>query len=205
MKTTLLAFAALLIALSTQPLLGAADASPEQVVDTFGKKLRAGSNYYIVPVSTYPKGGTFGGLALASIGQMCPLDLVAVKRYQGLPLTFTPIDPKKGVVRVSSDLNIQFSAKTKCPQSTVWQLDHFDAKTGQWFVTTGGVLGNPGWQTLRNWFKIEKYDADYKLRYCPTVSTYKHLCKDVGLYVDEYGNNRLALSDVPIKVRFHKA
>ncbi|KAI4297121.1 hypothetical protein L6164_037025 [Bauhinia variegata] len=204
MKIMLLAFASL-IALSTQPLLGKADASPEQVVDTFGKKLRVGSNYYIVPVSTYPKRGTLGGLALASIGLMCPLDVVAVRGYPGLPLTFTPIDPKKGVVRVSSDLNIQFSAKTKCPQSTVWQLDHFDAKTGQWFVTTGGVLGNPGWQTLRNWLKIEKYDADYKLRYCPTVCPYRHLCKDVGLYVDEYGNNRLALSDVPIKVRFQKA
>ena len=206
MKSTLLALV-LLIALSSKPLLGAADASPEQVVDTSGKKLRAGANYYIIlpSVPHHPKFRTGGGLGLASIGESCTLDIVVVNGYLGLPLTFTPVNPKKGVIRVSTDLNIKFLAHTSCPHhSTVWTLE-FAASMGQWFVTTGGVVGNPGWQTIHNWFKIEKYDGAYKLVYCPSVLPHKHLCKNVGLFVDEKGNKRLALSDVPLKVQFQQA
>ncbi|KAK9204920.1 hypothetical protein WN943_015185 [Citrus x changshan-huyou] len=43
------------------------------------------------------------------------------------------------------------------------KLDNFDAALGQWFVTIGGVEGNPDPQTTRNWFKIEKFYGDYKL------------------------------------------
>ncbi|XP_027359275.1 miraculin-like [Abrus precatorius] len=208
MKSTVLALV-LLIALSSQPLLGAAEASPEEVVDTFGKKLRVGANYYIIPTSTIPytKFRTSRGLGLASIGKPCPLDVVVVNGYHGLPLTFTPFNPKKGVIRVSTDLNIKFSTHTNCPyQSTVWKLDRFDFSKRQWFVTTGGVVGNPSLETMHNWFKIEKYDGDYKLVYCPSMlHSSKHLCKDVGLFVDEEGNKRLALSDVPLKVKFQQA
>ncbi|GAY67393.1 hypothetical protein CUMW_256070 [Citrus unshiu] len=63
----------------------------------------------------------------------------------GLPMTFSPINPKKGIVRESTDLNIKFEvAKIR-------------------FVTTGGVKGNLGPQTTRNWFMIEKFYSDYKL------------------------------------------
>ena len=121
--------------------MGAAEASPEQVVDTAGKKLRAGANYYIVPAVPLTRCGRFGtrcrsggGLALASIGESCPLDVVVVDGYNhGLPLTFTPVNPKKGVVRVSTDLNIMFSADhTSCAEySNVWKLDHFNYSKGQ--------------------------------------------------------------------------
>ncbi|KAJ1384732.1 Proteinase inhibitor I3, Kunitz legume [Sesbania bispinosa] len=199
MKTTFLALV-LLLALSTKPLLGAAGPAPEQVVDTSGKKVRAGANYYIVPASP-----DVGGLALASTGEDCPLDVVAVDGYQGLPLTFTPVNIKKGVVRVSTDLNIYFSAETSCPQSTVWKLDDYDYSTGQSFVTTGGVLGNPGSQTISNWFKIEKYEDAYKLVYCPSVcNDCGYQCSDIGIYEDQYGK-RLALSYVPYKIQFQLA
>ncbi|XP_020213900.1 miraculin [Cajanus cajan] len=213
MKNIYLAFV-LLIALSSQPLLGAADASPEQVVDTSGKKLRAGVGYYIVPAVPFTRCGRYGrcisggGLSLASIGESCPLDVVLVPGSHGLPLTFSPVDPKKGVVRVSTDLNIMFSTdRTSCPEySTVWKLDHFDVSKRQWFVTTGGSLGKPGWQTIRNWFKIEKFDGAYKIVYCPSVfPSSNHMCKDVGVFVDQNGYRRLALSDVPFKVKFQLA
>ncbi|KAK7291293.1 hypothetical protein RIF29_06312 [Crotalaria pallida] len=174
MKITLLPLAfVLLFALSTQPLLGAADASPEQVVDTAGKILRADTKYYILPSMPhyyrYITSNT-DGLGLASIGEFCPLDVVVVNGYHGLPLTFTLLTLRK------------------------------------WFVTTGGVVGNPSWETIRNWFKIEKYDGAYKLVYCPSVvQSPKHLCKNVGIFEDLKGNKRLALSDVPLKVRFQKA
>ena len=202
MKTTLLALV-LLIALSTKPLLGAAGPAPEQVVDTSGKKVRAGINYYIVPASP-----NVGGLSLASIGDRwtCPLDVVPVDGYQGLPLVFTPVNAKKGVVRVNTDLNIYFPDFLDCPDySTVWKLKDYDYSTGQWFVTTGGVLGNPGRDTIANWFKIEKYEDAYKLAYCPSgCSDCSYPCTDIGIYEDQYGK-RLALTSVPYKVQFQLA
>ncbi|XP_027359395.1 kunitz trypsin inhibitor 2-like [Abrus precatorius] len=213
MKNTLLAFV-LLFAFSSQPLLGEAEASPEQVVDTLGKKLRAGLSYYIIPAMPLTKCGRYGkcrsggGLALASIGESCPLDVVVVDGYHGLPITFSPIDPKKGMVRVSTDLNIMFTThRTSCAEySLVWKLDNFDVSKRQWFVITGGSMGNPGWETIHNWFKIEKCDEAYKIVYCPNVfPSSKHMCKDVGVFVDENGYRRLALSDVPFKVKFQLA
>ncbi|KAK7284011.1 hypothetical protein RIF29_13762 [Crotalaria pallida] len=204
MKTTLLAAMIFLLALTSKPLHGAANAAPEQVVDTSGKKLRAGASYYIVPAATL---NALGGLALSSIGEKeCPLDVVAVDGYQGQPIVFTPVNVKKGVVRVSTDLNIYFPVETTCPQFTsLWKLDDYDYSTGQWFVTTGGAFANPGPQTINNWFKIEKYEEGYKLAYCPSVcKECSYQCSDIGIYEDQYGK-RLALSDVPYKVQFQLA
>ncbi|KAF7820293.1 miraculin-like [Senna tora] len=205
MKINALLALVLLFALITKPRLGAAGASPEQVVDTSGKKLRAGANYYVVP---YPPPQYGGGLALTSIGQSCPLDVVAVEGYSGIPLWLSPINTKKGVVRVSTDLNIVFSTETDCAESNVWKLDDYDASTGQWFVTTGGDVGSPGWGTVRSWFKIEKYEDGYKLVYCPSTNVCSYCnvqCRDIGVYDDGNGYKRLALSDVPYKVQFQLA
>ncbi|XP_054801206.1 miraculin-like [Prosopis cineraria] len=205
MKITMLAFV-LLFASISEPILGAVPTGswPEAVLDTSGRKLRVGTNYYIVPDGPAQYGG---GLDLASIGEKCPLDVVAVEGYQGQSLSFTPVNTnKKGAVYVSTDLNIEFSiAETTCPQSIVWKLDDYDYSVGQWFVTTGGAIGNPGRRTVRNWFKIEEYEDAYKLVYCPGVCRYcKFQCKDIGLYVDSDGNKRLALSDTPLKVQFQR-
>ncbi|RDX96057.1 hypothetical protein CR513_21332, partial [Mucuna pruriens] len=178
----------LLFALTSQPLLGAAEAAPEPVIDTSGKKLQSDLSYYIVPaVRSFTRCGRYEclnaeGLSLASIGESCPLDVVLVQRSHGLPLTFAPVDPKKGVVRVSTDLNIMFSTdRTSCAEySPVWKLDHFDAtRLGKPFATSS---------RLRN-----------------VMVLIKHMCKDVGVFVDENGYRRLALSDVPYKVKFQMA
>ncbi|CAJ1952329.1 unnamed protein product [Sphenostylis stenocarpa] len=198
MKMTLIALV-LVVALSTKALVGEAGPAPEQVVDTSGKKVRADGFYYIVPASS-----DVGGLALSTTGQDCPLDVVAVDGYQGQYLSFELVNDKKGVVRVSTDLNIYFSTYTTCPQSTVWKLKDFDYSTSQWFVTTGGGFGNPGPDTIRNWFKIEKYEDAYKLVYCPSVcNDCSYPCSDIGIYQDQYGK-RLALSSQPYKVQFQK-
>ncbi|XP_028805590.1 miraculin-like [Neltuma alba] len=199
---TLVAFV-LLFALSIKPLLGgAANAEPEPVLDSGGTKLRADRSYYIIPVPAPPS----GGLEVVRIGKKCPPDVITVQEDPSLPSLFIPIDPKKGEIHVSTDLNIKFSVNTHtgCPHSSnVWRLDDYDNTTGQYFVTTGGVVGNPGRQTVRNWFKIEKYEDAYKLVYCPTVcGTCKVQCKDVGTYIDSHGYEHLALSDVPYKIQF---
>ncbi|XP_006441460.2 kunitz trypsin inhibitor 2 [Citrus clementina] len=194
----------LLLAFTATPLPVKGNAQPDPVLDISGKQLRAGSKYYILPV-TKVRGG---GLTLAgrSNNKTCPLDVVQEQHSfkNGFPVTFSPVNPKKGVVRESTDLNIKFDAATSCAQSTVWKLDNFDAAFGQWLVTTGGVEGNPGPRTMRNWFKIEKFFGDYKLVYCPSVCNFcRGLCRDVGIFING-GVRRLALSDVPFKVVFKK-
>ncbi|KAF5739580.1 tumor-related protein [Tripterygium wilfordii] len=184
---------------------GAADSGLDPVLDINGDKLQTGVEYYILPVVR----GRGGGLTLDSFGnEKCPLDVVQEKQEvsNGLPLTFSPVNVKQGVVRVSTDLNIKFSASTICVQSTVWKLDNTEREsTGQVFITTGGVKGNPGRETLGNWFKIEKYGNDYKLYYCPEVCDIcRVICRDVGIYTQN-GRHRLALSDTPFKIMFKKA
>ncbi|KAK7380144.1 hypothetical protein VNO78_32593 [Psophocarpus tetragonolobus] len=204
MKTALLAFV-LALAFSSQSLL---EASPEQVVDTSGKVLRAGVNYNILVSMPYTSCRSPQRLGLSKLGK-CPLDVVVVNIDHGLLLRFIPINSKKGVIRVSTDLNIMFPPNVTCPHhSTVWRVDNSHVSKGNWFVTTGGVVGNPGRETIGNWFKIEKYEGayNYKLVYCPSVCpSCKHECKNVGMVVDENGNQRLALSYVPFQFRFYKA
>ncbi|ESR54673.1 hypothetical protein CICLE_v10023442mg, partial [Citrus x clementina] len=74
-----------------------------------------------------------------------------------------------------------------------------------WFVIIKGVEGNPGLQTTRNWFRIEKFYGDYKLVFCPLVCKFcKVLCSNVGIFMND-GVQHLAQSDVPFNVIFLKA
>ncbi|XP_042037967.1 kunitz trypsin inhibitor 5-like [Salvia splendens] len=199
METTYLSFLFILIAAAA-----AAAEAPPPVLDIAGKQLLAGADYYILPVIR----GRGGGLTLAATGnETCPLD-VAQERQEvknGLPLSFRPTNAKKGVIRTSTDHNIKFSAASICVQSTVWKL-HFDESIQNYTITTGGAEGNPGRETISNWFKIEKFDEDYMLVFCPTVCNYcKVICKQAGIVV-QHGLRRLALTDsAPFKFMFKKA
>lgn len=208
MKTALPLLSFLFFAFTTKSFSpsGTALAAPDPVLDITGEKLRTGTEYYILPVIR----GRGGGLTLVSrkANKGCS-PVVAQEQDElrnGLPLTFSPVNIKKGIIRVSTDHNFNFSsALTLCVQSSVWKLDSYDESIGQWFVTTGGILGSPGRVTTGNWFKIEKYQDDYKLVFCPSVCNFcKVVCRDVGIFVDK-GERRLALSDVPFKVMFKKA
>lgn len=201
-------FLSFLLALSALPLPGGAAAMPDPVLDLDGKGLRTGQEYYILPVIR----GRGGGLTLANtaVHGRCAPDYVVQAQSEvdrGIPLTFYPVNPKKGVVRVSTDLNIKFSTARACAQSTVWKLAPYDGSRKQQFITTGGVAGNPGPQTTDNWFKIEKFGhRDYKVVFCPSVCRYcKVVCRDIGIYYDENGKRRLALSNEPLLIKFKKA
>ncbi|KAK7338420.1 hypothetical protein VNO77_19028 [Canavalia gladiata] len=192
----------LLVAFTTRPARGAEP--PEEVRDTSGKLVRKASNYFILPYSITC--GTRCGIALLRAGnKTCPLELA--EQDEAMQFRFVPANFKKGVIRVSTDLNVIHTFPTNCSSSvTVWKVGEVDAATGERFVTTGGVQGNPGPQTIHNWFKIEKFENGYKLVYCPTVcESCKVVCKDIGIYPDEDRNSRLALSDVPFEVKFQRA
>lgn len=201
MKTTHILLCFILLSIHINSLLAEA---PEPVLDHLKKQLRVGSDYYILPVVR----GQGGGLTLAATAnKTCPLDVVQhrLEVESGLPLTFRPTHDKKGVVRVSTDYNIKFSAASVCVQSTVWIL-YYDEVIQKYFITTGGVEGNPGIHTLSNWFKIERFDSDYKLVFCPTVCNYcKVVCKGIDILIQD-GVRRLTLTDgAPFKVMFKKA
>ncbi|KAI3721476.1 hypothetical protein L2E82_32489 [Cichorium intybus] len=192
----------LLLVLFSIISLSVGQPSPDPVRDIDGNLLRSGTEYYILPVFR----GMGGGLTLAPTrNDSCPLDVVQadLEVDNGLPLTFTPVDPKKGVIRESTDLNIIFSAASICIQSNVWMLEEYD---GSLIVTSHGVGGNPGQETINNWFKIQKYEDDYKLVFCPTVCDFcRPVCGDIGVVIAENGRRSLAISDVPFKIMFKKA
>ncbi|RVW59403.1 Kunitz trypsin inhibitor 2 [Vitis vinifera] len=109
---------------------------------------------------------------------VCPLDVVQdqLKASNGLPLTFTPVNPKKGVICALTDHNIKFSTATTCVQSTVWKLN-----------------------------EIEKYEDDYKLVFYPTTCDFcRPICGYIDIYIQD-GYRCLALGDVPLKVMFKRA
>ncbi|VVA91713.1 unnamed protein product [Arabis nemorensis] len=172
------------------------EAAEESVTDINGQRLRSGINYYILPVVR----GRGGGLTISkSYNKTCP-NTVIQDRYEvsnGLPLKFSPSDKSK-IIRVSSDLNFIFSA------TSIWKLDN-DETSNQWFVSTCGVAGNPGQKTVSNWFRIDKFEDDYKIVFCPSVCNFcKVMCRDIGVSV-QGGKRSLVLSDVPLKVMFKRA
>ncbi|PWA74250.1 proteinase inhibitor I3 [Artemisia annua] len=142
MKLFILAF--ILFALS-------ANSAPSPVLDAYGKNLRAGVEYYVMPAA----GRGESGLLRAAVGgnDTCPA----------------------GVAQFRAD---------HCNESNIWRLKYEEAMQ-QYFVKVGGVQGNPGRETLDNWFKVEKTEDGYK-------------------FVDDHGNRRLALSDVPFSVHFYR-
>ncbi|KAH0659426.1 hypothetical protein KY289_028174 [Solanum tuberosum] len=175
---------------------------PNPILDINGKILQTHTTYFVVPVNH-----KYGGISLETTGnEKCQLGVVQeIYDVHGGSVALLPLNPKEGVIRVSTDLNIAIFSTHGCgDQSTVWQLETYDSKTGKYFIKDGGVEGNPGPKTIRNWFKIEKYGHGYKFVYCPSVcSKCKVICKDVGVYMKN-GQRRLALSNVPLVFNFKK-
>ncbi|CAI0544524.1 unnamed protein product [Linum tenue] len=190
--------------------LATSSLTPLPVLDVNGKVVRSGSNYYVLPAVS----GEGGGVALASLtkdSESCPQTVVQDQDEisQGIQLTFAPVNTKSGyTVRTFTDLNVRFVADTPCEEgtATVWKVESYDDDVKQWFIGTGGIEGKPGPRTVENWFKIAKFGGNYKIVYCPSVcKSCKVTCKDVGIYEDEDGKKRLALSDDPMIVKFMKA
>ncbi|CAI9113360.1 OLC1v1013945C1 [Oldenlandia corymbosa var. corymbosa] len=186
-----------------------AKSQPPAVRDLAGKELRGRiPGYFILPAVI--SGSEIDGVLLSN--ETCPPHVIqeniqennATHFKRESLLSFNPLDMKKGVIRTSSDINIGFlDASEDCTSSLVWKVQEKDPLTGNYYVGVGGVVGNPGPQTVNNWFKIEKTKLAYKLRFCPSVcKTCKVMCKDIGIVKDKNGKRRLALSDVPFEVTF---
>lgn len=194
MTNTVLLLFALVIFLLTNLLV--ISAATNQVLDIDGQQLRTGKDYYILPVVR----GNGGGLKLYSgRTSQCPLDVVQEggELNRGVPVTFLPVNHTETTIKESTDLNIKFSGGSICKESTVWRLD---AASSQLFISTGGVVGNPGRATLSNWFRIDKLEGSnnnwwYKLVFCPGVcDTCRPICGELGIIIEKSGTRRLALN-----------
>lgn len=174
---------------------------PAPVIDTDGNVLRSGTNYYVIPA----KHGQGGGLTLArGSGQICPLEVVQEvnEGSKGLPVNFASAN-KDGIIRENIDLNIKFSDASTCAPNTVWRAEFSNGKRT---LTSQGILGRPGQNTISNWFKIGRSNAHYKLVYCPSVcNTCKPDCADVGSSIGENGRRSLVLNNKALEVMFKKA
>ncbi|EOA35721.1 hypothetical protein CARUB_v10020954mg [Capsella rubella] len=176
------------------------------VLDIDGNIIFRGS-YYVLPLIR----GRGGGLTLAGRGgELCPLDIVQESSEvdEGIPVKFSNWRPRVGFVPESEDLNIETDVgATICVQSTYWRVGEFDEERKQYFVVAGPKPEGFGQDSLKSFFKIEKSGDDaYKFVFCPrTWDSSCPKCSDVGVFVDELGVWRLALSDEPFLVMFKKA
>ncbi|TYJ16234.1 hypothetical protein E1A91_A10G237500v1 [Gossypium mustelinum] len=191
MKTTTASMFLLFIIFSvtlSSFLFGVASATNEPVLDIDGNEVQTGTPYYVVS-SIWGGGG--GGLALGRPSRNpCP-EVVTQRKSSvdnGIPVIFSNSDSNDRVVRLSSDINIEFIRLRPniCRTTTVWKVDDYDHSAGKWWVVTNGVKGNPGANTLTSWFRIETERSPfYTFKYCPAVcGTCPALCNEIGKYTD---------------------
>lgn len=198
MKIIAVSVSVLLLLLSNQAV------ATESLFDMDGDAVMPGNKYYIVS-AIWGAGG--GGLDLAhGRNGYCPLDVIqhGTSLMRGTSVTFYTQDNSTGyAVQTSSDVNIKFNAEPDTCEDKlpVWKVDDYDRKTRKYFITTGGVLGNPGCETVGNWFRFESvgYEGSngvYKMAHCPSVcdSRYSKLCKEIGIHFYR-GQRRLVLTD----------
>ncbi|KAF5800675.1 putative proteinase inhibitor I3, Kunitz legume, kunitz inhibitor STI-like superfamily [Helianthus annuus] len=93
MKTIILFSLAFIFAVNSAP-------SPAPVLDTHGNYLRTGGGYLLIPLD-----GLVGGPYVRDLGKKScvPGVVLSYNDNDGIPMTFAPVNPKKGVIRLSTD------------------------------------------------------------------------------------------------------
>ncbi|KAK9937745.1 hypothetical protein M0R45_014517 [Rubus argutus] len=176
------------------------------VLDTSGKALQSGVDYYIKPAVT-DSGGRF---TLIDRNDSCPFYVGQENTSgpEGFPVTFAPFAEGETVVRESRDQKITFSALTICVQSTAWKVGETDSETQRRLIVTGDDQNEGISGPARNYFRINKqadHDGIYNLQWCPTelCETCKFNCGVVGALVEN--DKRLMALDGSIPVVFERA
>ena len=170
------------------------------VLDTNGRPLERGQEYYIRPAIT-DNGGRF---TLIDRNNSCPLyvGLENTDLAEGLPVIFTPFEEEDDVVRVNRDFKVAFSAATTCVQSTQWRLGQNDTQVGRRLIITGQD------DRYANYFRIVEgqVGGSYNIEWCPTevCPTCRFICGTAGT-LRENGKILLALDGGVLPVEFHRA
>lgn len=176
-------------------------AQSDNVLDTNGKPLKRGVEYYIRPAIT-DNGGRF---TLINRNGSCPLyvGLENTDLPKGFPVIFTPFAKDDDVVKVNRDFKVAFSASSTCVQTTEWRLGEKDARSGRRLIITG----KDGGRGFGNYFRIvgTQMAGVYNIRWCPTevCPTCRFICGTAGGLL-ENGKILLALDGGVLPVKFLK-
>ncbi|XP_054813852.1 kunitz type trypsin inhibitor 106-like [Prosopis cineraria] len=150
------------------------------VLDTNGRPLQRGVEYYIKPAIT-DSGGRF---TLIDRNNSCPLYVGQENTDlgEGQPATFSPYAGEDNVVKVNRDFTVVFSsAITLCLQSTQWKLGERDTTSGRRLIVTGSSNGDRDYTI---YFRIVEAQSEgsYNIRWCPTevCPTCRFDCGTIG-------------------------
>lgn len=171
------------------------------VLDSEGKPVINGDEYYILPVMR----GRGGGLELAKTGsERCPLTVVQARSElsHGLPAR---LSSPALILTLTTSLPMQIAftppeESTCLPSPSSWNVER-ESKIGQSVVKIARDDQQVGFGS----FGIRRVDdGDYKLVYCASSSDAD--CKDLGISIDDENNRLLVVKDGdPLIVQFLKA
>jgi len=166
----------------------------KQVLDIHGTPLIPGSQYYIFPASENPNSG---GLTLDKVGDLeCPVTVLQNNAMIGLPVKFTVTENNTGNILTGTDLEIEFTKKPDCAESSKW-LMFVDHNTQLSCVGIGGAINYPGIETISGKFLIVKHGSGhvYRLGFCLDLTGD---CGYIGLQMfnSEEGGSRLFLTAI---------
>ncbi|KAH9715359.1 Kunitz trypsin inhibitor 5 [Citrus sinensis] len=216
--TALLSFSFTLLALATIPVIANSKSriennavpncnayiatkgsSEKPVTDINGNAVNTSMDYYVIPANAngdVGRSGGYGGISLITGRHRNGLmDVILHPNISnhGIKIRFSQAGySSDNIVMQWSDLNFIFSA---LPGKPSWSVDNYDKSLTQWFITDGGVEGNPGGHTLLDWFKFESDGGNtYRIIHCPSVcSTCGTLCNHIGLSPDAVCLQHLAV------------
>ncbi|XP_010539107.1 PREDICTED: 21 kDa seed protein-like [Tarenaya hassleriana] len=183
------------------------------VLDTDGEILLPGISYHILPAK---RGCSRGGgvTVMFNHTEFCSVKGNVIQANsvteEAARVRFSNWAPKVAFVPESTDLIIEIDLGiTVCQKTPFWGIGEFDGERNKWFVSTGAGSDGFGPGSVNSLFKIEKSENlgdAYKIVFCPSnCESCRPICGDVGIFEDENGVLRLALSDWPFEVVFKKA
>ncbi|XP_021845817.2 sporamin B [Spinacia oleracea] len=156
------------------------------VLDTYGKPLKAGQNYYIVPTSGKATGGGFTWKRLPKWPKYPKYYVEQLKQRTnfGDPINFDTINPSKSstIISISSNIKVNFStlAVQKYGNSN-WEVVRSGSDGAKWVVEIG-VVRPKILSHIK--FTIERHNKEvgYMIKHCSSDL----VCGGIGLVYDYY-------------------
>ncbi|KAG6637076.1 kunitz type trypsin inhibitor 104-like [Carya illinoinensis] len=191
------------LVLAISAVVAQPSSSPSPVLDSEGRPLERGVEYYINPAIT-DNGGRF---TLINRNDSCPFYVGQenVSGPEGFPVIFTPFAEEDTLIRENRDFRIAFSAFTICVQSNAWMVGETDPETERRLIV---IRQDKSELSTRNYFRIVKAAVGgniYEISWCPTdvCPTCKFNCGTAGGLV-ENGKRLLALDGSVLPVTFER-
>ena len=173
------------------PIAFSNDAQP--VVDIYGDPVLPGGKYHIMPPFW---GGAGGGVRLGKTGNSkCPVTVLQdySDLVSGISVNFSiPGVSTGGEIYTGTPLEIAFTEKPKCAQSSKWEV-FIDSGIQKSYVGIGEHQDHPGEQTLYGIFNIQNHLNGYKFVFCAIGLP---SCFDIGRFDNRAdGGRRLVLTN----------